>query len=169
MKSLLPSSPAVIDTSFWSLCAHVGLVPYLWQQYRCPLWVPSAVYSEVFHTPRDYPDQLQMTEALEDDHLCIADPEHPQPIFHPGERSVLFLAQERQAVALIDEFSAHEYAAHALNIPVVSVAEFLSDAWEWGILSREVARRYLATLEALHASPKIFLDYAWQQLNDKEE
>lgn len=169
MRTIPAASLAVIDTSFWSLCAHVGLVPYLWEHYACPIWVPSAVYDEVFHTPRGYPDQLQMTEALEGGHLEIVDPEHTQPIFHPGERSVLFLAQEMQAVALIDEFSAHEYAARTLNIPVVSVAEFLSDAWQWGTLSQDAARRYLTTLETLQASPKIFLDYAWHQFDGKEE
>jgi hypothetical protein len=113
------SPPAVIDTSFWSLCAHVGLVPYLWELYEPPIRVPSAVYDEVFHTPRNYPDQVQMADAPERGRLLIAEPERTEPIFHAGDRAVLFLAQEIRAVALIDEFGAHEYAGRTMKIPVV--------------------------------------------------
>lgn len=167
-KSHRASPVAVVDTSFWSLCAHIGLVPVLWQYFAQPILVPSPVYAEVFHTPRNYPDQVQMAEALAQGRLRMGDPQHTQSIFHPGERSVLFLAQELHAVALIDEFGAHEYAARTMGITVVSVPEFLVEARQGGCLSSAEALRYLAALEALHASPEVFLAVARHYLQNQE-
>ncbi len=150
---------AVIDTSFWSQCCHLDVLQPLWSTFVRPILVPSMVFQEIFHRPGAHPAQAAMATARQSGELSLECPIQDFALFGAGERTVISLAQERHATALIDDYRPHQYLRHTLQWPVLSVSECIVLWLDTQRISWQEARALANTLAAHGATSPHFL--AW--------
>lgn len=160
----LATGQAILDTSFWSLACVTGLEPYLWI-YWSRLITTTTVQSELFHAPVGAVQQTKFQQALHTGQMRIQDPTTLIPTLSKGEQSVVSLALELQAPALIDDFRAHHHADQQYNVSAISVAQCVILLLRKGILSLADSESIVLQLKQTGATSPVFLQWAAQQIH----
>ncbi|MFZ2358372.1 MAG: hypothetical protein WA040_03440 [Anaerolineae bacterium] len=117
---------ASLDTSFWSIAAQIGVVPYLFSFFR--VHYCSAVEQEIVSTDPDetaliYPQAMLFRLLQEDGRLHLVEPEKPLNLFGTGEAHAMAVARERSWTLLINDVRPLQFAQVA-GIACVAVPDF---------------------------------------------
>lgn len=169
------SSQAVVDTSFWSICCRLGIASELPSVWPTPIKMPGAVLGETFagrntRAPHGlFVDQLNFLNAFAHDHIKAVNAHDLQTTraatgLDTGERAVIDVALEDQSsgkpvALLINERPAYTYAK-AQGLTVFSVPDFLVVLLTQGILTLKDTVDVFQRLDALHSTPKPFIETA---------
>jgi len=130
---------AVVDTSFWSLVCTVGLEPYLWSEWSV-IAVPTLVQAELFHQPKQRPQQQLFHQRIQTGQLVGQDPHTWISTLSRGEKAVVSLALELNVPALLDDYRAHQHALN-LGVQAISGVQVLMEWLYRGILDLTSAKQ----------------------------
>lgn len=79
---------ASLDTSFWTIAAQIGVVPYLFAYFRihyCRAVEAEIIATDPHETPLIYPQAMLFQIMQEDNRLHRIEPENPLTQFGAGE------------------------------------------------------------------------------------
>jgi len=125
------------------------------------------VFQEVFHRPGDHPAQTAMASALQSGVLALDVPIQDFALFGAGERAVIALAQERQAIALIGDYRPHQYLRRTVQWSVLSVSECIMLWLDLHLISWQEARALADQLTEHRAASPHFLDWLDNELRTR--
>ena len=105
---------ASLDTSFWSIAAQIGVVPYLFAFFRvnyCTAVENKIVTTSPDRTPLVYPRQC-FSQCRGGGQTCTyrAEPVAPIKSFGIGEAHAIALARERSWILLINDTRPMQFA-----------------------------------------------------------
>ncbi|MCL6563367.1 MAG: hypothetical protein K6U87_10200 [Firmicutes bacterium] len=160
----------MMDSSFWILCHESGVHPHLWVLWQLPVLVPQTVYNQIM-VPTHYRDQPDFQQAYRSGFLVVHDPNiPPNNPFGQGEREVLTLAEEMQAVALIDDHQPYLFGIQQ-GLMAINVPEFIiSLMWTGYITVAEAASAFqkLQSSSRVHTNKKV-LTWAIGQVRRRQQ
>jgi len=139
---------ASLDTSFWSIGAQIGIIPYLFSYFRihyCQVVEQEIVTTDPDETPLIYPQAMLFLVLKEDGRLHQTEAEAPLELFGIGESHAIALARERSWVLLINDTRPLQYA-QSLGIHCVAVPDFCVLLYSQGKITFPATRGYLRRL-----------------------
>lgn len=145
---------ASLDTSFWSIAAQIGVVPYLFAFFRvnhCTAVENEIVTTSPDRTPLVYPQAMLFTVLKEDGRLHRAEPVAPIKSFGIGEAHAIALARERSWILLINDTRPMQFA-QSLGIRCVSVPAFCVLLYAERKITLAAVRGYLRRLATTTSS-----------------
>lgn len=147
---------ASLDTSFWTIAAQIGVVPYLFAYFRihyCRAVEAEIIATDPHETPLIYPQAMLFQIMQEDNRLHRIEPENPLTQFGAGEAYAIAVAFEQGWALLINDYRPLQWA-RTLGLSCISVPDFCVFLYAEEKISLRAVNGYLQRL-ASTTSPKL--------------
>lgn len=157
---------ASLDTSFWINAYRVGIIHEVTEYFD--IYVAENVADEIRRpliSGREALDASLFNKYLEDKRLHIKNPKKAVPLFGPGEREAIGLAQELKSILLIDDSRPYFYA-RSQGIKVVASIDLIVFFFDQGRLSYDLAQEKLKTAIGISQPIKEAALYASTQIQE---